>query len=238
MVKWLTSLVAACLLAVLGLVGFCLWECRHLPSGREIHSRLSLHDSPRGRTQWVPLSEISPRLQVAVIDWEDPSFYSHHGIAFQEIRLAAMDDIRAGRYVRGGSTITQQVSKNLFLTPKKTLRRKLREAVLAIRIDHEYPKQKILEVYLNVAQWGDGFAGAEEASETYFGKSAAALSWDQAALLAGILPNPHLYNPLRDTRTARHQRDAVLKVLLDDGDLDRQGYLQAISAPCCTLPRR
>ncbi len=233
MKRWLKRLAAACALLVLALAGFCAWQCRHPPSDREIRSRLSSHYSPRGRTRWVPLSAISPKLQAAVIDWEDPMFYAHHGLVFPQIWEAAMADIRAGRYVRGGSTITQQVAKNLFLTPKKTLRRKLREAVLAVRIEHTIPKAQILEVYLNVAQWGDGFAGAEEASQTYFGKPASALSWDEAALLAGILPNPHLYNPLKDPQEAHRRRDAVLKVLVDDGDLSGQEYLRAVSTPCC-----
>jgi membrane peptidoglycan carboxypeptidase len=233
--KWLKRLAGACALFVLALAGFCAWECRGLPGDKEIRSRLTSHYSPRGHTQWVPLSAISPKLQEAVIDWEDPTFYSHHGLVFQAMWRAAIYDLRAGRYLRGGSTITQQVAKNLFLSPQKTLRRKLREAVLALRIEHTFSKAEILEIYLNVAQWGDGFAGAEEASETYFGKPAAALSWDEAALLAGILPNPHLDNPLRDPQEAHRRRDVVLKVLLDDGDMSRQEYFQAVSAPCCAL---
>ncbi len=235
MMKWLKRSAAACALLVLALAGYCAWECRNLPTNREIRSRFRSHYSPRGRSKWVPLSAISPKLQTAVIDWEDPTFYSHHGVVFQEIWRAAIEDLRARRYVRGGSTITQQVAKNLFLTPDKTLRRKLRGAVLALRIEHMFSKDQILEVYLNVAQWGDGFAGAQEASETYFGKPAAALSWDDAALLAGILPNPHLYGPLKDPREAHRRRDVVLKVLLDDGDLDPQEYSRAVSAPCCAL---
>jgi membrane peptidoglycan carboxypeptidase len=235
MKKWLKRLAAAGALIVVALAGFCAWECRNLPSDQQIRSRLTSHYSPRGRTKWVPLAAISPKLQAAVIDWEDPTFYSHHGLVFQAIWQAAMEDIRAHRYLLGGSTITQQVAKNLFLGPQKTLRRKLREAVLAVRIEHTFSKAEILEVYLNVAQWGDGFAGAEVASETYFGKPAAALSWDEAALLAGILPNPHLYNPLKDPQEAHRRRDVVLKVLLDDGDLSRQEYFQAVSAPCCAL---
>lgn len=234
--KWFTRLTAAFALFVLALAAFCLWQCRDLPGDDEIRSAFSSHRSPHGRATWAPLSAISPELQAAVIDWEDPTFYSHHGFVFDAIWRAAVKDIHARQYRRGGSTITQQVAKNVFLSPRKSLTRKLQEAVLTWRIERLFSKRQILEEYLNVAEWGDGFAGAEEASKAYFGKPASALSWDEAALLAGILPNPHLYNPFNAPHEAHRRRDVVLNVLLDDGDLSRQAYLDAISLPCCVPP--
>jgi membrane peptidoglycan carboxypeptidase len=213
------------------LVGAFLWEARDLPAAAELRSQLWSRYQPKGRATWIPLWAISPRLQTAVVDWEDPRFFFHHGIDYPEIRRALWEDLRAGSYRNGASTITQQVAKNLFLTPEKTPRRKLREAVLASRLETALSKDEILEIYLNIADWGDGLTGAEAASRAYFSKSAGDLSWDEAALLAGMLANPHRFNPCRAPEAVRRLQQAVLVRLAENGRLTAQEFqLAAIAA--------
>ncbi len=226
--RWLIT--AAIALALL----FAVWlvrEVRSLPPVSELPQRLAARYAAAGATTWLPLEAISPRLQTAVIVWEDPAFYHHHGINLAAIRRAFFANLRAGAYERGGSTITQQIAKNLFLSRERTLRRKLREAILAWRLEGALSKEQILEIYLNIAEWGEGIAGAEAASRFYFGKSAADLSWAEAALLAGILPNPHRFNPLRAPLEAMRLRQVVLLKLLDSGQITPQEYKEAASTP-------
>jgi len=226
----LAATLVACLLG-----GWIAWEARHLPRAEELRSLLFTYRAPVGHGTWVPLWAIAPTLQTAVVTWEDPRFYHHHGIDYREIARDALSDLRAGRYARGGSTITQQVAKNLFVGPEKTLRRKLREAILARRLERTLSKDEILAVYLNVAEWGDGIVGAEAASLRYFGKPAARLDWAEAALLAGILPSPRRWNPCRDPEQAGEARHAVLAKLLEYGELRPDEYAAADAAavePC------
>ncbi len=221
--------VAGAALLLLG--GVAYQESRELPTAAELRSQLWTRYVPKGRSTWAPLWAMSPKLRTAVVIWEDPRFYHHHGFDFAEIRRAFLEDVRAGRYRRGGSTITQQVAKNLFLSPEKTLRRKFKEAILAWRLERALSKDEILEIYLNVAQWGDGVAGAEAASRLYFAKSAADLSWAEAALLAGILPNPHRFSPVRAPEEALRLRQAVLLKLLANGHVTPEEYGEAAFTP-------
>jgi membrane peptidoglycan carboxypeptidase len=230
MKRWHKLLLAGAASSLL-LVGVCFWECRDLPGVSEIRGQLFTRYVPRGRSTWVPLWAISPKLQAAVVAWEDPQFYFHRGLAYEDIWRAVIEDVRSGRYRRGGSTISQQVAKNLFLTPEKSLRRKLREAVLARRIERALSKDEILEVYLNVAEWGDGIVGAEAASRFYFSKSAEDLTWAEAALLAGVLSNPHRFNPRVAPLEALRRRQMVLNQLLLTEALKPEEFRQAISAP-------
>ncbi len=162
------------------------------------------------RTQWVwvPLSRISPHLQRAVIVAEDASFFSHEGFDWEGIKEAAWHNLVAGEIRRGGSTITQQLAKNLYLSPERSLLRKAREALIARSLEHRLSKRRILELYLNVAEWGRGVYGAEAAARHHFGKSASDLTAEEAALLAAILPAPRRHDPLKVTAsvTARQQR--------------------------------
>ena len=137
---------------------------------------------------WTPLSRISPNLQRAVIAAEDASFYEHEGFDWQAIRQALIKDFRQGTLATGGSTITQQLAKNLYLSPEKTLLRKAREALIARELEHQLGKRRILELYLNVVEWGRGIYGAEAAARHHFGKSSRELTPEEAALLAAILP--------------------------------------------------
>lgn len=139
--------------------------------------------------QWVPLSRISPWMPLAVVASEDQRFPDHWGVDFQAIRKA-VSEYREGEDLRGASTITQQTAKNLFLWNDRSFVRKGLEAGLALAIDALWPKQRVLEVYLNIAEFGPGIYGVEAASRAYFGKPAASLSAYEAARLAAVLPNP------------------------------------------------
>ena len=184
----------------------------------------------------MPLWGISPKLRTAVVIWEDPTFFHHQGFNYTEIWRSLVANLRAGAYVRGGSTITQQLAKNLYLSLEKSLRRKLREAVLARRLERAFSKNQILEIYLNVAEWGPGLAGAEAAANHYFGKPASALDWGEAAMLAGILQNPRVLNPARDAEKAIHYRDLVLEKLLRLGEISAAD-LTGMDAPFQTGSR-
>lgn len=163
-----------------------------------------------GKRQWIwtPLSRITPELQRAVIAAEDASFFVHEGFDWEGIRDAALYNLEAGELKRGGSTITQQLAKNLYLSSERSLFRKAREALITRLLEYRLTKQRILELYLNVAEWGRGVYGAEAAARHHFGKSASDLTADEAAWLAAILPSPQRYDPIRKTNalTRRHQR--------------------------------
>jgi monofunctional biosynthetic peptidoglycan transglycosylase len=149
------------------------------------------------RRTYVPLARISPHLQHAVIAAEDGRFYDHHGIDWIEVRKVLTAGARRGRLGRGASTITQQVVKNVFLTTDRTFLRKAAEIPLALLAELLLPKQRILELYLNIAEWGPGVFGAEAAARYHYGITSAALSRDQAARLAACLPAPQRRRPAR-----------------------------------------
>ena len=222
---------AAAIFAALLAIGWVAWEANRLPSSDEVRSQLFAHRALQGQGTWMPLWAMAPTLQTAVVAWEDPPFFAHSGLNYREIGRATVINLREGRYARGASTITQQVAKNLFVGPEKNLRRKLREAILARRIERALTKDEILTVYLNIAEWGDGIVGAEAASWRYFGKPAADLDWAEAALLAGILPNPREWNPCDDPARALQQRHAVLTELLAAGLIGADDFRTADAAP-------
>jgi monofunctional biosynthetic peptidoglycan transglycosylase len=142
---------------------------------------------------WVPLSRIAPALRRAIIVAEDANFYRHQGIDWDATWSAVERDWRERRFSRGGSTITQQLAKNLYLDPRKTVWRKGTEALIALRMERQLGKPRLLELYVNVVEWGRGVYGAEAAARHYFGKPAAALTIDEASWLAAILPAPLRY---------------------------------------------
>ena len=155
---------------------------------------------------WVPYTRISPNLKRAVLVAEDDAFWQHEGIDMEQLKISIRNDIEKGQ-VRGGSTITQQLAKNLYLSPSRDPVRKLRELIIARRLEAGLSKARIFEIYLNVIEWGDGIWGAEAAARSYFGSSAASLSAEQAALLAGAIINPRVYSPARpNARLLRRQR--------------------------------
>jgi monofunctional biosynthetic peptidoglycan transglycosylase len=230
---WMVRIALALGLGFLLLGAWVFWAAHGLPGPTEIRGQLWSRFRFGERATWLPLWSISPRLQTAVVAWEDPRFYFHHGFDYPEIARALRKDLLAGAYRTSGSTITQQVAKNLFLSPEKSLRRKLREAILTRRLEGALSKDDILEIYLNIADWGDGIAGAEAASRAYFSKSAAELSWAEAALLASILANPHRFNPLRTPEEVNRRRQAVLVDLALDQRISAQELREALAVPCC-----
>ena len=143
--------------------------------------------------QWVPYERISPHLKRAMIAAEDAKFVDHEGFDWEGIQRAIEKNERRGRIVAGGSTITQQLAKNLFLTPERSWLRKGQEAVITLMLEALLPKRRIFEIYLNVIEWGSGVFGAEAAARRHFGTSAARLSAEQAARLAAMAPNPRFY---------------------------------------------
>jgi len=162
---------------------------------------------------WVPLTEITPALQHAVIVSEDASFYFHEGFDWEGIKDAALHDLAEGKLQRGGSTITQQLAKNLYLSSGKTLLRKANEALIADALERHLAKKRILELYLNVVEWGRGVYGAEAAARHHFGKHAADLSPEEAALLAAMLPSPRTYDPLQVTHYLSVRQQQILRLL-------------------------
>lgn len=152
-------------------------------------------ETPRRVQQWVRYERISQHLKRAVLVTEDSGFWEHEGVDVDSLRESIEVNLGRLSFVRGGSTITQQLAKNLYLSPSKNPLRKLRELMIARRLEAELPKRRILELYLNVIEWGDGVYGAEGAARTYFRESASAITPDQAALLAGAIINPRVYSP-------------------------------------------
>ena len=160
---------------------------------------------------WVPLDQISPSLQRGVIVAEDASFYDHHGIDWDGLREALVRDIRQRRFVRGGSTLTQQLAKNLYLSPSRNPIRKIRELLITKRLEDELSKRRIFELYLNSIEWGEGVFGAEAAARRYFGVSAAALTAEQSALLTAIIPNPRKFGPRLQSKYVQKRKALILR---------------------------
>ncbi len=150
------------------------------------------------RHQWVPYSRISTDLKRAMIAAEDAKFVDHEGFDWDGIQKAIEKNQKKGRFVAGGSTISQQLAKNLFLTPDRSLFRKANEALITLMLEALWSKQRIFEVYLNVIEWGNGVFGAEAAARHYYGVSAAQLGATQAAKLAAMVPNPRFYDRNRN----------------------------------------
>ena len=169
---------------------------------------------------WVSLDRISPYLAQAVVIAEDDKFWVHGGFDFEAMREALVRDIRQRSTRYGGSTITQQLAKNLFLSPSRDPVRKLREFVLTWRLERALTKKRILELYLNVVEWGNGIFGAEAAARHYYGKPASDLSPEEAAHLAVVLPSPRRYDPVGGTEFIEQRAAQVLEVMSKRGLLD------------------
>jgi 1A family penicillin-binding protein len=178
----------------------------------------------------VPLSGISPNLIHALIAVEDQRFYDHNGFDLVRIGSAAMANLRRRRAAQGGSTITQQLARQSFLTADKTMRRKLQELILAERIESAYTKEQILELYLNKVYFGDGLYGAEAAARGYFGKHASELDVPEAALLAGLVKSPSSYAPTVSLPRATARRNVVLQAMFEARNLDRSQWEKARAA--------
>jgi monofunctional biosynthetic peptidoglycan transglycosylase len=166
---------------------------------------------PRRVQRWVDYGRISPHLIRAVLVAEDSKFWQHEGVDFDQLRESIDVDLERMEFARGGSTITQQLARNLYLSPSKNPIRKLRELLIARRLESELSKQRILELYLNVIEWGDGIYGAEAAARTYFQASAADVTAQQAALLAAAIPSPRLFDPGHPSARLRQRQQMVFR---------------------------
>jgi monofunctional glycosyltransferase len=168
-------------------------------------------EKPRKVHRWANYGRISSNLKRAVLVTEDSAFWQHDGIDLEQIKESMEINIERGTFARGGSTITQQLAKNLYLSPSKNPVRKIRELLIARRLESELSKQRILELYLNVIEWGEGIYGADAAARTYFGKPASALSAGEAALLAAAIQNPRLHNPAHPSARLRRRQQMVMR---------------------------
>ncbi len=179
----------------------------------------------------VGFQDIPGHLKQALITTEDRQFYHHGGVDIRGIARAIVRDVRAGEFVEGASTLTQQLTKTLFLTPKKTISRKIKEAILAFQLERRYTKDEILTLYLNQVYFGSGAYGVESAARLFFGKAVRDLDLPECALLAGMPKAPSRYSPLVDPKLAARRRNIVLKQMLQTGILTRVQYQAAISTP-------
>ena len=166
---------------------------------------------PKRAQRWVRYERISNNLRRAVLVAEDSAFWDHDGVDLEQLKESIEQNIEKGKAIRGGSTITQQLAKNLYLSPSRNPIRKLRELLITRRLEASLTKRRILELYLNVIEWGDGIYGAEAAARTYFGAPAASLSSEQAALLAGAIINPRVHNPAHPTARLRRRQQIILR---------------------------
>lgn len=174
---------------------------------------------------WVPLQGISVSLREAVLIAEDDKFWHHEGFDVEALQRALEEDIKNKKFKSGGSTITQQLAKNLYLTPSKNPLRKLKEAVLAWRLERSLSKARILEIYLNVAQWGEHIFGVEMASRHYYGKRASELTPWESARLASVLPNPKKYSPTGNSRYVEYRSRIIYNIM------SMRGFAPARYAP-------
>ncbi|MDH4113992.1 MAG: monofunctional biosynthetic peptidoglycan transglycosylase [Burkholderiaceae bacterium] len=225
--RWLALAFAAVLVGIIGLqlwyLGWIAWWKWNDPAetafmAREAAALQQKNPKAELKQRWVAYGRISIHLKRAVIASEDARFSEHEGVDWDAIEKAYEENLKRGRPAKGGSTITQQLAKNLFLSPERSYLRKGQELVITYMIETLWDKRRILEVYLNVVEWGDGIFGAEAAARHYYGVSASQLGPEQAARLAAYLPNPKRYGRIRfgpylDRRTAsiaRNMYDAVV----------------------------
>ncbi len=214
------------ILVLLGMVIIAYWalvaslpDVQTIENYRPESTVINLHNFNWDRAELAPvkkyvsLRRISPELRTAVIISEDDTFFGHSGININELKKAFQENWQKKRYARGASTITMQVARNAFLTKKKSIVRKIKEILLARKLERVWSKQQIFEYYLNIAEWGPNVYGAEAAAYYYFNKPAAQLNLAEATLLAGILPNPIRLNPFVNWAGARKRQARVLRLM-------------------------
>jgi monofunctional biosynthetic peptidoglycan transglycosylase len=210
----LLSFSVALLYLVWILLHIVYWNTYNPHTSAFIQSRLEIlkqhYPGATVRHQWVVYEHISPYLKRAIIASEDSQFMKHNGFDFQAIQHALEKNIKQGEWVVGGSTISQQLAKNLFLSEQKTVWRKLEEMIITIMLEQMMSKRRILEIYLNMIEWGHDVFGAEAAALHYFGVSASALSAGQAAFLASMIPNPRYYDRHRKTQKLLKKSNIIL----------------------------
>ena len=177
----------------------------------------------------VKLEDVSPYVKEAFLAIEDKKFYSHHGLHFKGIIRAVLTNFLKGKATQGGSSITQQLAKNAFLTPERTFSRKVKEAILTYQIERTYTKDEILERYLNEIYFGSGSYGIKNAADQYFRKDPKDLNIAEAALLAGIPNRPTKYDPNRSLENALHRQQIILKEMFEDGRITKEEYEEALA---------
>src|SRR5947208_10079375 len=179
--------------------------------------------------QPVALSQVSPWMPRATVAIEDKRFYKHGGVDYKGIVRAAVRDLRAGKVVQGGSTITQQLVRNLYISRQRTFKRKVKEACLAIKLARARSKDWILGSYMNAVYYGNHAYGVEAAAQTYFSRRASTLTLDQAALLAGLPQAPSVFDPIHRPLDALARRDQVLSAMRANGAITHREYVSAMS---------
>src|SRR5512145_1127787 len=183
---------------------------------------------PKNR-RWTPIGAIPSSMKKAVVAAEDGKFYSHEGVDYDAMKAALKTDIKKRRFARGGSTITQQLAKNVFLSREKTINRKVKEVILAWRIDDVLTKPRILELYLNVVELGPMVFGVGHASRYYFGKPPSALTVRESAFLAAMLPGPRVYDPYRKMGRVMRRSDRILRKMFAAGMITEDEFRSALA---------
>ena len=245
---WWVALGATLTLACVALTVWCALRANGYPVGdlaRSVPRRTALMSqraaeaARKSRTlridqRWVPYERISPLLRRAVLVAEDDAFFAHGGLDWNEINASVRRNLELHRVARGGSTITQQLARNLFLGDERTITRKLTEAFLAMRLERALGKRRIFELYLNLIEWGDGVYGIEAAARRYFGVPAAALGARQSVLLAAVIINPRRYSVLAPARRIERRARMIAGRLRRRGAIDAAQYDEAIAKPVMT----
>jgi penicillin-binding protein 1A len=249
----LMALLVVVLVSGLGVAASAVWVLTILPGSLPSVTQLETFDASEGtkvyddndelitefhveRRIFVPLAQIPKTLRDAIIATEDARFYSHHGVDPTGIARAVYQNFRRGRIVEGGSTITQQLAKVLFLTPDKSLERKLKEAVLALELERRYSKDRILEMYLNQIYFGHGAFGVEAAARTFYGKGVSELSLPECTLLAGLPKAPTTYSPFEHPEAAKRRRATVLSRMVDVGAIASPLAKKTADSPLDLIP--
>jgi monofunctional biosynthetic peptidoglycan transglycosylase len=213
--RWGLVVLVLLLYVQIGYLAGVLWWTHFNPSNTAFMeaglARLQEKKGPDAelRHKWVDYGRISVHLKRAVVAAEDSRFLEHEGFDWEALEMAVQKNLKKGRFAVGGSTISQQLAKNLFLSPSKNPLRKAQEAVITVMIEQLWSKRRILEVYLNVIEWGNGIYGVEAAARHYFKTSAAGLGPGQAAHLAAMIPNPRYYETHRSARGLLHRQALI-----------------------------
>lgn len=242
------ALLLTALVVLIILIGSVLWInslSRRIPDERAItdfkHNAVTvIYDKDGVRMAalqeyksqiWISFSDMPANLKKAIVATEDPYFFKHGGIDYRQTWESVKDNLRVWRFVRGGSTITQQVAKNVYLSREKTITRKIKEYILARKLESLLPKERILEIYLNEAGWGYGIYGVELASRFYLDKPAAELTPADSAFLIAMLRNPALYNPYKNLEKVVKRQQLVLTLMLRHRLITKEEYDSSVKTP-------
>ncbi|NLZ39502.1 MAG: hypothetical protein GX893_07855 [Firmicutes bacterium] len=213
------KIVALICLAAVFFVGFGSFVINETDDRFQIEEDLPLQVASQMKN-YITYEQIPQDLINAVISVEDQRFFSHAGVDFIGLGRAILVNIKSGRFVQGGSTITQQLAKNLFLSQEQTITRKIKELFLTLALERNYSKEEILEMYLNYSYFGAGAYGIAEASEKFFQKDVSQLTVEECALLAGVLKGPSIYNPIISLEKAQERQAIVLSLMRENGYLE------------------